>query len=92
MKLLFWVLVLAVFFFLLGFKRARPKRPPAPQAPAPTPAPALPEDMVSCAECGMHLPASEALPGRGGQFCSAAHRTSHEARLSQTPDRTGGRN
>lgn len=37
--------------------------------------------MVRCAECGTHLPESEALPGRGGHFCGAAHRAAHEARL-----------
>jgi uncharacterized protein len=36
--------------------------------------------MVSCAECGMHLPVDEALPGKGGVFCSSAHRASFEAR------------
>ena len=37
--------------------------------------------MVSCVECGTHLPAVEAVPGRGGPFCSVAHRAAHEARL-----------
>jgi uncharacterized protein len=36
--------------------------------------------MLRCAECGMHLPADEALPGKGGVFCGAAHRASFEAR------------
>lgn len=36
--------------------------------------------MVSCAQCGLHVPQSEAFPGRGGQFCSAAHRAIFEAR------------
>ncbi len=36
------------------------------------------EEMVACAQCGVHLPASEALPGRGGVFCCEAHRTSYE--------------
>ncbi|WP_269631729.1 PP0621 family protein [Pelomonas sp. BJYL3] len=36
--------------------------------------------MVSCAECGTHLPQSEAFPGRGGHFCCAEHRQRHEAR------------
>lgn len=84
MKLLFWVLVLALFFFVLGFKRGRPERsnpPPAP--PADTPVAAAeptPERMVDCAECGTHLPVSEALPGRGGHFCCADHRSRFEAR------------
>ncbi|SEK60474.1 uncharacterized protein SAMN05216359_102361 [Roseateles sp. YR242] len=89
MKLLFWVLVLALFFFVLGFKRGRPDRPSAspasparPAGPPPaTPVEPEPEAMVRCTACGMHFPASDALPGRGGQFCSAEHRASFEARL-----------
>lgn len=81
-KLLFWIVLLAVIAFVLGFKRARPvARDTRRAAPATPPAPAVPEAMVSCAECGAHLPASDALPGRGGQFCSVPHRAAHEARL-----------
>lgn len=85
MKLLFWVLVLALFFFVLGFKRGRPERsspPPTARTDAPVAAaePA-PERMVDCVECGTHLPVSEALPGRGGHFCCAEHRSRFEARL-----------
>lgn len=40
------------------------------------------EDMVSCSQCGMHLPRSEALPGRGGMFCSEGHRTAFESQRS----------
>lgn len=36
------------------------------------------EEMVACARCGLHLPHSEALPGRGGLFCSEAHRAEFE--------------
>lgn len=79
MKFLFWILLLAVLAFVLGFKRARPRpsQREAPPAPAPS---AGPEAMLRCAECGTHLPASEALPGRGGQFCCAEHRARFEAR------------
>lgn len=90
-KLLFWIVLLAVVAFMLGFKRGRPasrddraSAPPAAPAPAASPVPPSArelESMVSCAECGTHLPAGEALPGRGGQFCSASHRAAHEARL-----------
>lgn len=88
MKLLFWVLVLALFFFVLGFKRGRPERstpPPTPRSATPAAAASAepePERMVDCAECGTHLPVSEALPGRGGHFCSAEHRSRFEARLT----------
>ena len=35
------------------------------------------EAMVKCAQCGVHLPISEALLGSGNQFfCSDAHRGS----------------
>lgn len=76
MKYLLLLAVLAVFFFMLGARRSRPSEPEArkPETPAP------PKAMLRCAECGMHLPADEALPGKGGVFCSAAHRASFEAR------------
>jgi uncharacterized protein len=36
---------------------------------------ALPQDMVQCPVCSVHLPRSEALPGPGGQlYCCAEHR------------------
>lgn len=36
--------------------------------------------MLTCAHCGMHIPRDEALPGKGGVFCSAAHRAIVEER------------
>jgi uncharacterized protein len=41
-----------------------------------------PEAMLQCAECGMHFPASEALPaaGAGQVFCCEEHRRHHAAR------------
>jgi uncharacterized protein len=32
------------------------------------------EEMVACAHCGVHLPASLALQAKGRAYCSAAHR------------------
>ena len=75
MKYLLLLIVLALVFFLLGVKRARPPVPP-PQARRPSPPVA--QNMVSCAHCGLHLPRDESLPGRGGVFCSAAHRQAYE--------------
>jgi uncharacterized protein len=77
MKFLFLILGLGLLAFVLGFKGARP-RPPQPRAPEPAPPP-QPASMISCAQCGLHLPKDEALPGRGGSFCSAAHRAAYEA-------------
>ncbi len=76
MKYLLLLLLLAALFFVLGAKRARPREPES-RKPAP---PVPPRAMLRCAECGMHLPADEALPGQGGVFCSAEHRASFEAR------------
>lgn len=75
MKYLLLLLLLGVLFFVLGARRGRPREPDSR-----TPPPAVPKAMLRCAECGMHLPADEALPGKGGVFCSAAHRASFEAR------------
>ena len=77
MKYLLLLALLAGVFFI-----ARRGRPNEPEAPKPQP-PAPPQTMLRCAECGMHLPADEALPGRGGVFCSAAHRASFKARQGQ---------
>lgn len=43
--------------------------------------PAEGEKMVRCAQCGLHLPASESVSDRGLHFCSTEHRRVHgEAR------------
>ncbi|RTL34396.1 MAG: hypothetical protein EKK53_26390 [Burkholderiales bacterium] len=78
MKYLLLLLILGGLFFVLGARRARPREPEGRNA-APS-SPARPAAMLCCAECGMHLPADEALPGKGGVFCSGEHRSSFEAR------------
>ena len=77
MKYLVLLLVLGGLFFVLGARRSRPREP---EARTPAPPPPRPQAMVSCAECGTHLPADEALPGKGGVFCSGGHRASFENR------------
>lgn len=76
MKYLLLLVLLGGLVFVLGAKRGRPREPESRTPPAP----AAPKAMTRCAECGMHLPSDEALPGKGGVFCSAAHRASFEAR------------
>jgi uncharacterized protein len=41
-------------------------RQPGKQSPA--------TEIVACAVCKVHLPRTEALPGKHGLYCSAAHR------------------
>lgn len=37
--------------------------------------PALPQDMVRCPVCSLHLPRPDAVPGASGRlYCSAEHR------------------
>jgi len=80
MKFLLILIVIAVVAFMLGAKQ-RPaqsdERRNAPPTPPPPPAP--PKAIVRCAQCGLHLPQDEALPGRGGMFCGAPHRLAYEA-------------
>jgi uncharacterized protein len=76
----FLILALVVVGVLWWVRSQRqPPLPPTPSAPPPSP---KNEDMVACARCGMHLPRSEALPGRGGVFCGEAHRRAFEQEQS----------
>ena len=72
-----FVLLLLAVFVLLWMLRGglrRHGRPPRADAVPPQ----TPQPMLTCAHCGMHLPRDEALPGRGGVFCDAAHRAAFE--------------
>jgi uncharacterized protein len=35
---------------------------------------ALPQDMLRCRHCGLHLPANEAIAGAQGSYCCNEHR------------------
>ena len=75
MKLLLFLLLVVVLLWLLRGSlarwRGRPSAPPGPPTETPQP-------MLRCAQCGLHLPRDEALPGRGGAFCGDAHRDAFE--------------
>lgn len=66
------MIVLAVVWFIQAKgNRAKPSGPQAPRRNAP---PGLPQDMVECPVCRLHLPRTEALPGPGGQlYCCPEH-------------------
>ena len=74
MKILLFLLAVFVLLWLLrrGMSRRPPSRPPEPREAPP------PQPMLACAQCGVHLPRDEALPGRGGVFCGEAHRAAFE--------------
>jgi uncharacterized protein len=39
---------------------------------------AIADDMVRCADCGVHLPRGESLAVRGQFYCSAEHQRRHD--------------
>jgi len=67
-----------VFATASGSRRPTRRRAAGPAARPGPGAPSAREAMVSCAQCGLHLPSGEALPGRGGVFCSEGHRAAYE--------------
>jgi len=81
MKILLFLVAVVLLLWLLRKSSTRCAPPPAaPRDPAATPQP-----MLACAQCGVHLPRDEALPGRGGVFCGEAHRAAYE---QAHPDRS----
>jgi uncharacterized protein len=74
-RLLIWLAVVVLFWS----KFRRPRAPAAvrarPGAPAADRTLAPPEAMVDCAQCGVHLPASEAVRDEAGRpYCGVDHR------------------
>jgi len=74
MKIVIFLIAVFVLLWLLRGGTSRRPRPPRPDPRAT----AQPQQMLACAHCGVHLPRDEALPGRGGVFCSEAHRAAFE--------------
>lgn len=76
MKFLLWLVVgfAAVTWLLRGKKTISHTPAAAPDARAK----GVSEPMVECAQCGMHIPASEAIINpAGASFCSEEHRLRH---------------
>lgn len=63
-RLLFLVAVVALVYLLL---RSYRKNTPGQDS-------TVVDDMVRCAQCGVHLPKGESVQLDGRDFCSAAHR------------------
>lgn len=69
--LVFAVVWIAIWFWRQG-RRAelRERKPPAA---SPVNTIGRPQEMIACARCGLHLPATDAVQGHHGSYCSAAH-------------------
>lgn len=71
-RLLFLLAVIVVVFLLLrSFRKQAPKQQDAP---------AVAEEMVRCAKCGVHLPKSESILAGGNFYCCDAHRREHSSK------------
>ncbi len=68
MSRLLLIIAIAVVVYLL----IRSFRRQAPQQDKP-----VAEDMVRCAQCGMHLPRSEGIEANGQFFCGTEHRDAY---------------
>jgi uncharacterized protein len=73
-----FLVLLAVVAAVLWLVRSGKRRPAAGDPSASPQAPPRQDTMVACSQCGVYLPRNDALPGRGGQFCSEAHRAAYE--------------
>jgi uncharacterized protein len=63
-RLIFLVAVVAAVYLLLrSFRRSMPRKSSSAT-----------EDMVRCAQCGLHLPVHESVRSDGRDFCCAEHR------------------
>lgn len=68
-----YLILLAVVLAVVWYWRRG--RPAAPPRAGKKPDAALPQDMVECPVCRVHLPRGEALPGPDGQlYCCTEHR------------------
>ncbi len=71
-KILVLVLgLLLAYWILKSYKRKVQRRSGEPAAGA--------EDMVRCAQCGVHLPRSESLTTGQASYCSVDHRRAHQS-------------
>jgi len=71
-KLIFLVLgLLLAYWILKSYRRKVDRKEPPPPAGGE-------EDMVRCAQCGVHLPRSESLTTGGKSFCSTDHQRLHQ--------------
>ncbi len=70
-RLLFLLAVIIVVYLLLkSYRKQPPKQDVSTSA----------EEMVRCAQCGVHLPKSESILAGGNYYCSDAHRREHTSK------------
>lgn len=68
-RLLFFAAIAGLIYLVLRSYRNN-STPPTQQPPRS-------EDMVKCAQCGVHVPKGESVQAQGRNFCCAAHRDAY---------------
>ncbi|MFT5589721.1 MAG: hypothetical protein ACI9ZF_001899 [Bradyrhizobium sp.] len=77
MRFLAWLVLVVVVIYVVRKKMTAAMRPP-PASAEQARRSVEGESMVSCAHCGIYIPASEALSGPHDQlYCSPEHRALH---------------
>ncbi|MDH4391386.1 MAG: PP0621 family protein [Aquabacterium sp.] len=74
LKILLVLLVVGIGVWSLVSRLRGPRQDPASTVGKGKPADHLPVAMVACAQCGLHLPAADAVPEGPRLYCSDAHR------------------
>jgi uncharacterized protein len=70
-------LLLFFIFMVLLWQWRHARSPKVRQAARKSAGPAV-VTMAECAQCGLHLPAHDAIQGKQGLYCSVAHRQARE--------------
>jgi uncharacterized protein len=66
-------LLLFFIFMVLLWQWRHSRQPKVRQAARKATPPVAAVNMVQCAQCGVHLPASDAIKGNNAVYCSLAH-------------------
>jgi uncharacterized protein len=74
-----YLVVIIVVLFVYWFFKAHTRRARASDE-KPRAAAGSAEDMVRCAQCGVHLPRSESLMAGRVFYCTPEHRRQHQQR------------
>jgi uncharacterized protein len=75
MKYLLILVIAGVVYWLWRSARQEGKQVRHSNEPRKPNAPGVPQSMLRCAHCGVHMPETDAVRGRRGVYCSAPHRT-----------------
>ncbi|MBX9832079.1 MAG: hypothetical protein K2X78_03440 [Burkholderiaceae bacterium] len=67
-----YLVLLVVLVVAIGIWRNRRAPDSVDKKPSPSPL-ALPQDMLACAHCGIHIPQAEALMLGSEAYCCAEH-------------------